>query len=548
MKPYLYIFTFVLFVFPLFSQPDVVQNSKAPFSWESATVYFLMTDRFYNGQPDNDFQHPVAPAPYRGYMGGDVAGIIKKLEEGYFTKLGVNAIWMTPLLENISVGVDEGTGLSYGFHGYWTKDWTRIDARIGTEQQVRKMVQLAHKQGIRILMDAVVNHTGPVTSVDPLWPADWVRTGPRCTYQSYNTTTACTLVDNLPDILTESSQEVALPPHLLEKWKKEGRLEKEVAELDAFFIRTGYPRRPHYYILKWLTDLIRDYGIDGFRVDTAKHTGEDVWSALKEESDRVYAEWKAMYPTEIEGNQPFFMVGEVYNYYIGAGREFDFGDRKVDYYSHGFDGLINFDFKYDAHKPWQAMFEKYDGLLHGPLQGKTVLNYLSSHDDGGPYDKERIKAEEAGTRLLLSQGMAQIYYGDESARSLTVSAQGDAVLRSFMNWDEIAEPQKAAVLAHWQKLGQFRSNHPAVGAGRHVTIGPQVFGRVFQSSIVQDTVVFAVNQAPGKKELSVGTLFSEGTDVTDAYSGNHGRVKQGKVELDTPYSVVLLEKRDVRRK
>jgi alpha-amylase len=133
---------------------------------------------------------------------------------------------------------------------------------VGTKEEVKDMVKTAHTHGIKIIFDAVINHTGPITPQDTKWPDDWVRTGPRCTYKDKTSTITCTLVDNLPDIKTESSQEVMLPPQLLEKWKKEGRIDQEIKELDEFFARTNYPRRPFYYIVKWLTDLITDYGID----------------------------------------------------------------------------------------------------------------------------------------------------------------------------------------------------------------------------------------------------------------------------------------------
>jgi alpha-amylase len=74
----------------------------------------------------------------------------------------------------------------------------------------------------------VINHTGPVTDVDTLWPNYWVRTGPSCDYQNYQKTTACTLVANLPDIRTESTQDVDLPPFLVEKMEKEGRYDQEM--------------------------------------------------------------------------------------------------------------------------------------------------------------------------------------------------------------------------------------------------------------------------------------------------------------------------------
>ena len=517
-------------------------NGSKHFVWENATVYFLLTDRFLNGEKKNDFVHPSPPAPYRGYMGGDIKGITLKINEGYFDKLGVDAIWMTPLVENISVGVDEGSGLSYGFHGYWTKDWTKIDARLGTEQDIKDMVAAAHKKGIRIIMDAVINHTGPVTPSDVKWPDEWVRTGPRCTYKGYESTITCTLVDNLPDIKTESTQDVGLPPHLTAKWKAEGRYETEIAELDAFFKRTGYPRRPYYYIVKWLTDLIRKFGIDGFRVDTVKHTEEEVWKTLYEESLFAFDEWKKHHPTEAIDGTDFFMVGEVYNYYIGAGRNFDFGDRKVDYYSNGFHSLINFDFKYDAKKPYHEVFKKYDELLHGPLAGKSVMNYISSHDDGSPFDKERKNTYDSATRLLLTPGIAQIYYGDESARSLNVTASGDATLRSFMNWEEQSDPEKAKLLLHWQKLGQFRKNHPAIGAGRHHQINQSQFARTYTSSNLNDVVICALGQKPGPKEITISGYFAEGDVLTDHYSGQKVRVTQDKVKIDSNFDIVLLAK------
>jgi alpha-amylase len=533
----------LLFILSCGSVKNLSEVNQLPyFTWNNATVYFLLTDRFYNADKSNDFIHSNPPASYRGFMGGDIKGITTKINEGYFEKMGVDAIWMTPLVENISEGVDEGTGLSYGFHGYWTKDWTKTDQRFGTEKDIKEMVTAAHRRGIRILMDVVINHTGPVTDSDPLWPDDWVRTKPKCTYKNYETTTACTLVDNLPDIKTESTQEVSLPPHLIEKWKQEGRYEKEVAELEAFFKKTGYPRRPYYYIIKWLTDFIRDFGIDGFRVDTVKHTEEEVWQSLRTQSDTAFKEWKKSNPTEVLDDQPFFMVGEVYNYYIGSGRVFDFGDKKVDYFANGFDALINFDFKYDANKSYSDMFAKYDTLLHHSLMGKNVMNYISSHDDGGPYDKMRIKPFESANRLLLSQGISQIYYGDESARSLSVKANGDAVLRSFMNWDEQNLSSKKDMVMHWQKLGQYRRNHPSVGAGKHFDLGKNIYARKYSTKKKQDVVVFGLDQPKGLKVIDVKGYFEDGELIRDAYAEVKATVKKGKVIINSSYDIVLLEK------
>lgn len=523
-------------------------SSQTPFVWESANVYFLLIDRFQNGNTANDkiINRSKPTGVLRGFEGGDIRGVIQKLDEGYFTNLGINAIWMTPVVEQIHGSVDEGTGNTYGFHGYWTKDWTAVDPSYGTRDDLRELVEKAHAKGIRIMLDAVINHTGPVTELDPVYPSDWVRTSPKCTYQSYDTYINCTLVENLPDVKTESNANVSLPPMLVEKWKKEGRYDQEVAELDAFFNKTGYPRAPKYYIMKWLSDYITDYGIDGYRVDTAKHTTEDVWADFKKVCDQAFADFKKNNPTKVLDNNGFFTVGEVYGYNIGAKRQYDFGDKKVDYYANGFTGLINFDFRNEAKMTYEELFSKYSTILQNDLKGNTVMNYVTSHDDGWPFDKKREKTFESGTKLLLAPGISQVYYGDETARNLEIEgAQGDATLRSFMNWEDLKTDRiKNQLLQHYQLLGTFRKNHPAVGAGVHQMISqsPYVFSRSYTNGNYNDKVVVGLDLPNGKKEISVGTVFANGTKVKDAYSNVTTVVENGKVILDTNFAIVLLEK------
>jgi alpha-amylase len=527
------------------ASPDV------PFFWENANIYFALTDRFYNGDPSNDinFNRTGETAKLRGFEGGDIQGVLQKLEEGYFDRLGITALWLTPWMEQIHGGTNEGTGLTYGFHGYWISDWTSLDPNFGTGEELARLVETAHEHGIRIVMDVIINHTGPVTDMDPVWPEEWVRTGPRCTFQDYASTVSCTLVENLPDIRTESDQEVALPPRLLEKWASEGRLEQELAELDAFFARTGYPRAPRYYIIKWLTDYVREYGIDGYRLDTAKHIEEGIWGELGKEARQAFARWKEAHPDQVLDNNDFYMVAEVYGYGISAGRLFNFGDREVDFFAHGIDAMINFEFKESAKMPYEKLFSTYSEKLNGPLRGRSVLNYISSHDDGGPYDKKRQKAIEAGSKLLLAPGASQVYYGDESSRLLEVSgAQGDANLRSFMNWDEMESNVVrhgipiAEVLLHYQKLGQFRKAHPAVGAGTHQMISekPYVFSRVLERGGFRDQVVAGLDLDAGKKEIDLGGVFEEGTVLRDYYSGGQATVKEGRVTIDSYHNMVLL--------
>lgn len=518
---------------------------KVPFFWEGANVYFLLTDRFYNGDTKNDvnFGRTDSTGVLRGFMGGDIPGIIKKLEDGYFTKLGVNAIWLTPVVEQIH-GVDKESENTYGYHGYWTKDWTALDPNFGTKKDLDNLVKIAHGKDIRILLDVVLNHTGPVTDKDPVWPNEWVRTEPRCDFTDYANNTSCTLV-NLPDILTESDEAVELPDPLLAKWKEEGRLSNELDELQLFFDRTGYPRAPRFYIIKWLTDFVNNYGIDGFRVDTVKHASEKAWSELYKEASYAFETWKKKHPENILDDNPFYMVGEVYGYGISSGRHYDFGDKKVDYFDHGFKSLINFELKTDADKDYETIFKKYSDLLHNDLAGKSVLNYLTSHDDMEPFDKERKKSIKAANVLLLTPGASQIYYGDESLRSLIIQGTvGDATLRSFMNWEDIDSlPSTQKTLTHWQKLGKFRHDHPAVGAGKHLRLAqkPYVFSRTFIKDDYKDKIVIGLDLPLGQKSLWVKGFFGDGTKLFDAYSQTEVEVKNGKVILDNNFDIALLE-------
>jgi alpha-amylase len=525
-----------------------------PFLWENATVYFLLTDRFNDADKSNDLAYgrKADAAPLRGYMGGDLAGITAKIKQGYFDSLGVTAIWLTPPVEQIHAGTDEGTGKSYGFHGYWARDFTAVDANLGTEKDMKAFVEAAHAHGIRVLLDVVMNQTGPVTEDDPVWPSDWVRTGPQCTYQDAKTTIECTLVKNLPDFRTDSDAAVELPPALAAKWKAEGRYEREMKELDDFFARTGYPRAPRYYLMKWHSDWVRKYGVDGFRADTVKHVEAKAWGELHTVASAAYEDWKRAHPKQKLGDQPFYMTAEVYNYNIASGRMADLGGSdKVDYYAQGFDSMINFGLVWDAaQKSYEGLFSSYSDKLQGELKGKSVLNYLASHDFDKPFDAARAKPFESANKLLLAPGAAQIFYGDETARRLDVAeAQGDAKLRSFMNWDELAQNAArdgykiAEVRAHYAKLGLFRKAHVAVGAGVHQQLQaqPYVFKRTYDANGIHDKVVVALDLPAGEAAvIDVHGVFADGQKVKDYYSGKSAVVAKGKVSFAARNAVVLI--------
>lgn len=553
-------------------------QERIPFSWDNATVYFLITDRFANGDPSNDKAYgrgldgdgqPYAFDVNGHFHGGDFQGLTKKIEEGYFTQLGVNALWITAPYEQIHGWVGGAEDVqSYAYHGYWPLDFTEMDANLGTWSDFQAFVDTAHANDLRVIVDVVMNHVGYATLHDldafgiptiqdegwknwrpsgdenwlsyhdrfidyadspdwaTWWGSDWVRAGlPTYTACGNDDHTQCLI--GLPDIRTEGTDDVTLPPVLLAKWSEEKRL-KEQAELDAFFERTGLPRTPRNHIIKWLTDWVQTFGIDGFRVDTAKHVEVEAWQALKTEATQALRRWKAANPDKKRDDLDFWMTGEVW----------DHGVERTAYFDNGFDSVINFAFQHDAddYALLDSIYAHYDLTINDD-PSFNVLSYISSHDT---YLFDRTRLMDGGTALLLLPGSIQLFYGDESARPPNPpSGAGDANTRSFMNWDA----PDAEVLQHWQTLGQYRMRHPSIAAGKHVSIAeaPYTFGRTLEYGNLTDRVVVVLG-ASGRTNVNVSAVFPDNAIVRDAYTGNVGFVGYGLVTMEAhPSGIMLLE-------
>lgn len=148
------------------------------FTWDNANVYFLLTDRFKNGNTANDHSYGRTldkdGKPLDGwdtnpgtFHGGDFAGVTQSIEEGYFDNLGVNAIWISAPYEQTHGYCDSGKGFAhYSYHGYYVLDYTETDANFGTKEEFKTLVDTAHEHGIRVIMDIVMNHTGYNTVAD----------------------------------------------------------------------------------------------------------------------------------------------------------------------------------------------------------------------------------------------------------------------------------------------------------------------------------------------------------------------------------------------
>ena len=526
-------------------QPVAVPGAFA----DNPIIYFLMTDRFHNGDPSNDHsygrQREALPKDDVGtFHGGDLKGVTLKLKEGWFKDLGVNAIWITAPYEQIHGWVQGGNKefKHYAYHGYYALDYTVLDKNMGTPEDLKELVATAHAQGIRILFDVVMNHPGYLDlqtardlKVDVLWPGNeaatlrsyhnyidynsfkfadwwgraWVRAG-LPGYMDGGRDDLTMQLAFLPDFRTESKDFVTLPTFL------KAKADTRAVDLPGTTVRG--------YLIHWLTDWVRTYGVDGFRCDTVKHVEPEAWAELKREGVKALAEWKAKNPSRID-DAPFWMVGE----YWGVGPALHAA------HSYGFDAMINFDFQgqeEDFAQP-EKLFSAYAKVQAGlPAH---MLNYLSSHDTK-LFDRTRLA--EGGAALLLAPGGVQIFYGDETARPVGYEPRTDRQqgTRSDMNWSAV----DVKVLAHWRKLGTFRARHVALARGEHhqLAAAPYTFSRI--DAATGDRVVVAMN-AKGEVAIPVAGVFQDGATLQDAYTGRSAKVAGGKVSLQAD-NYVLLER------
>ncbi len=261
----------------------------------ASIIYNVFVDRFYNGNPENDepLDDPEV-LPKANYFGGDIAGITKKIKEGYFTELGINTIWISPIVQNpqkaYGLWPDPRTKFS-GYHGYWPISFTRIDYRFGTVDEFKEMVTEAHARGFNVLLDFVANHVHedhPVYQAHPDWATNLY----------------------LPDgtLNTEKWDE-----HRLTTW------------FDTF-LPTLDLSKPE--VVEMLTDSavfwIKEYNLDGFRHDATKHIPEIFWRTLTK---------KLKEQVMIPQNKLLYQIGETYgspeliSSYVNSGEldaQFDF--------------------------------------------------------------------------------------------------------------------------------------------------------------------------------------------------------------------------------
>ena len=372
-----------------------------PFTWDNVNAYFVLTDRFYNGDTTNDHSYfrqngLSGDENVATFHGGDLAGLTQKLD--YFDKLGVNAIWITAPYEQVHgwVSGKDQKFPHYAFHGYYTLDWSSMDQNMGTVEELRTFVNACHSKGIRVIMDIVMNHVGynntqdmvtfehgytehedgwlekalnPKTGKtewyandtvkwdndlwDNSWFGPWIRSFGYTSGSEYGGSCG-----GLPDVKTELTSSVGIAPVHNTKWNsvdtaeyKASYYNPSVAATDWLSIngnyRTDMNVAPADYQVAWLSAWVREVGIDGFRCDTAKHVEPFRWGQLKDACTAALEAWRndssksKLYNGVDTGaadwDESFWMTGECFGWTATEGQG--------DYYTTGgFDSMINFSF------------------------------------------------------------------------------------------------------------------------------------------------------------------------------------------------------------
>ncbi len=390
-----------------------------------AVMYFVMIDRFLDGDAANNFplQDPSV-LPKANNMGGDLQGITAKIKDGYFDRLGINTLWLSPVTTNASGAWglwNKGVTSKFsGYHGYWPISLREIDRRLGNEKAMRELISEAHARGINVILDYVAHHVHqehPLYQQHPEW------------------TTPLYLPDGTMN--TEKWDE-----HRLTTW------------FDTFLPTWKFA---DHKVVEALTDTamfwVESYDLDGFRHDATKHVEIDFWETLTQKIEN----YRLDHP-----QRKIYQIGETYgnpeliSSYIGTGKmdaQFDFNlyDAAVDAFAKketNFKNLARV-FKESMH---------YYGQHHsmGNISGNQDRARFITYADGSlgfgedpklaGWTRDITNRGDSGFRelqmlmafLMTTPGVPCIYYGDEVGMP-GANDPDNRRMMSFTGWNEIQQ-------------------------------------------------------------------------------------------------------------
>ncbi len=482
---------------PLHKGEVLTQSSQIKRTDKHAQImYFMLIDRFLNGDKSNDkpLNRPDVN-PKVDFWGGDIAGLQNKINDGYFEKLGVNTLWISPLnqnpLEPYGYSKIANTKFS-GYHGYWPISSSQVDFRFGTNGELKNLVNDAHKKNINILLDYVANH---VHEAHPL-------------YKQH------------PELATQ----LILPDGSLnvEKWD-EYRL---TTWFDTFMPSLDYSNP---VVVNMMSDSalfwLKEFKIDGFRHDACKHVNEEFWRMLTLKMKR-----------ELKGKLPY-QVGETY------------GSSKL-IASYLTTGMLDGQFDFNVYDIANTTFAGSGGGDLTRVQDvfRSSLNIFGTHNlmgyISGNHDKPRFMAQASGDlipgedtkaagwlreigitdstaydKLLLFHafnltipGVPVIFYGDE----IGMTGANDPDCRKMMRFDGWNN-RETKLWNNLAKLTHLRSQNPVLVYGDFINIETKPESWVYARKYFNKEAIVLINNSAKSSTFDIKlpeTLKAENLKAT----------------------------------
>lgn len=549
---------FILFLLMVMMACGRQSFASPEFNWGNATVYFVITDRFCNGDQSNDTNYGrkndygSERLNAATFHGGDFKGMLKKAREGYFRKMGVDVVWLTDVYEQIH-GWMTGSGPvndfpHYGYHGYYPLDYTQIDKNYGTVDEFRQLVNELHSQGIRVMLGANLNDPGYPTLLDAVqygfadtgltaqqaaehikdysydrffenrldWKGWYNRDWIRMPDENWNESDPLqATLYGMPDFKDESNVKTRLPEFLKRKWKSEANKNNAWVNPSARKYRKDMDFSPIQYVTAWIASWVEEFGIDGMRCDIVENVHLNRWKELSHACNIALDKWRSAHPEDPASGwtDKFYMTGDFDHASI---------DYKPDYADAGFSSMVNFYFP-----------------KHGDLDGivytwQAYADSISAHNDWHPFnylnnsyhrDADMNNMIDCATTFLLAPGVAQIFYGDETGRKLSdarFNVDSDQAFRSDMDWNDINESQ----LMHFRKLGTIRKSNPVIGTGLQKTFDTHTALRYNE----KDSLLIRLRPEE-TGVINVYGVFPDGTVVEELYTGQQSTVSDGRLEF-----------------
>lgn len=484
------------------------KKSAGDFDWDEAVIYFAVTDRFFDGDASNNDAYGVGDYNVgekggSSYHGGDFAGLNQKLD--YLKDLGVNTIWITPIVENITEDQhdNETDTATYGYHGYWASDFTKLNKHLGKEQQFKALLDAAHSKGMKIMVDVVLNHAG------------YGR-------EDYFNSILTDADGNSISMIRDSSNTISGD----DKYDSLSDLPDFVTENKAVTDQ----------LVAWQTEWMSKYNIDYYRVDTVKHVETTTWAAFKNSLTKI--------------NPDFKMIGE----YSGAGYANNAGELGTG----TMDALLDFDFNDFAQNFVTGNISSVENSLqkrNNAINNTSVMgSFLSSHDEDTLQYKlvneSKISEEEAynlmkvaATLQITAKGQPMLYYGEEIGQGGANNWPLQTNRRDF-DWTEL-EKQKAdsnSIYNHYKTMLAIRNAYTDVfarGNRSTVAVSDADGYEVISRSYGNNTLYVGMNVKEAEKEVVIPVAESAGTVLKNLYDG-----KTYTVSADQNVSVTIPAAKD----